>query len=125
MGLGLVGSTGLPVMAERARGGTPIAARLIADIKRHAGSKVVKLKDVVAGRFAAEELQKTVRNAKDLAGLNSTHAAYMYAQNQVSVMSELLTALDAMAPFSDMISKAEDEYMPSGPPMSPLTVSYF
>ena len=40
-------------------------------------------------------------------------------------MSEQLTALKEMAPFADIISKAEDLYMPSAPPMSPLTTSYF
>ena len=40
-------------------------------------------------------------------------------------MSEQLTALDEMAPFVDIASRAEDLYMPGGPPMSPLTTSYF
>ena len=53
------------------------------------------------------------------------HAAYVYTQNLVSVMSEQLAALKEMAPFAEMISKAGDLYMPSAPPMSPLTTSYF
>ena len=40
-------------------------------------------------------------------------------------MSEQVTALDEMAPFADIVSKAEDLYVPSGPPISPLTTSYF
>jgi hypothetical protein len=40
-------------------------------------------------------------------------------------MSEQLTALKEMAPFVDIISQAEDLYVPSAPPMSPLTTSYF
>lgn len=60
-----------------------------------------------------------------LADFHPAHAAYVYAQNQVSVMSEQLTALAEMAPFADIVSRAEDLYMPSGPPMSPLTMSYF
>ena len=62
---------------------------------------------------------------EELAGFDLAHAAYVYTQNQVSVMSEQLTALKEMAPFADIISKAEDLYMPSAPPMSPLTTSYF
>lgn len=112
-------------MAKRARGGGPTAAKVVAEMKRHVGGKVVNLKDVVTGRAAAEELQRTLVTPQALAGLHSAHAAYTYAQNQVSVMSEMLTTLDAMAPFVDIVSKAEDLYMPGGPPMSPLTVSYF
>jgi len=36
-----------------------------------------------------------------------------------------LSELREMARFVKLINKAEDEYMPSGPPMSPLTTSYF
>jgi hypothetical protein len=75
--------------------GKPIAQKLMANLQRHGRSKA------------------------------ATRAAYVYAQNQVSVMSEQLTALKEMAPFAEVISRAEDLYMPSGPPMSPLTTSYF
>jgi hypothetical protein len=40
-------------------------------------------------------------------------------------MSEQLTALKEMAPLVDIISRAEELYAPSAPPMSPLTTSYF
>ena len=49
----------------------------------------------------------------------------MYAQNQMSVMSEQLTELDEMMPFVEIVDEAERLYMPGGPPMSPLTGSYF
>ena len=111
--------------AAIARSGYPIAEKLVARMKREARGKVVNLKSVIAGRAAAEELQRTVVTKEGLAGYHPAHAAYVYAQNQVSVMSEQLTALEEMAPFVDIVSKAEDLYMPSGPPMSPLTMSYF
>ena len=41
------------------------------------------------------------------------------------MMSEQLTALKEMKPLVDIVSKAENLYLPSGPPMSPLTTSYF
>lgn len=112
-------------MAERAASATPIAAKVIAEMKRHSRGKIVRLKDVIGGRAMAEKLQRTVVDAKGLAGMHPTHSAYTYAQNQVSVMSEMLTSLEALAPIANIISEAEDIYMPSGPPMSPLTVSYF
>ena len=103
----------------------PIAEKLVRRMKRERDGKVVNLKNVIAGRAAAEELQQTVVSKERLAGFHPAHAAYVYAQNQVSVMSEQLTALDELAPFAAIISKAEEFYMPSGPPMSPLTKSYF
>jgi hypothetical protein len=105
--------------------GNPIAAKVIGKMKRAAGGKLVDLRSVVVGHAAAEELKKQVVTAGELAGFHPAHAAYVYAQNQVSVMSEQLTALKEMTPFVDIVSQAENLYLPSGPPMSPLTTSYF
>src|ERR1039458_4670650 len=110
---------------DQALTGKPIAEKLVAKMKRRAHGKVVNLGDVIGGRAAARGLQKTVATKEDLAVFHPAHAAYVYAQNQVSVMSEQLTALKEMKPFDDIVSKAEDLYMPSAPPMSPLTKSYF
>ena len=103
----------------------PIAKKIVAKMNRYRREKVVDIENVIRGHAMAEELQKTVVSQKELAGFDPAHAAYVYTQNQVSVMSEQLTALKEMAPFADIISKAEDLYMPSAPPMSPLTTSYF
>ena len=92
---------------------------------RHLGPRVVNIKRVLDGRVLAEGLQKTVVGPKELAGFDPADAAYVYTQNQVSVLSEQLTSLNEMAPFGDIISRAEDLYVPSAPPMSPLTTSYF
>ena len=106
-------------------GGTPIGDKLVAKMKRYAHREVVKLKEVIAGRAMAEELQRSVVTKEALAGYHPAHAVYVYAQNQMSVMSQQLTALREMAPFADLVEKAEEQYMPGGPPMSPLTSSYF
>ncbi len=66
-------------------------------MKRHQRRKIVAIKNVIDGRGMAEELQKTVVTPEELAGFDPAHAAYVYAQNQVSVMSEQLTALKEMA----------------------------
>jgi len=103
----------------------PIAESVIAKMRRHKRGIAAGIKHLIAGRAMAEELQKTVVSQKELAGFDPAHAAYVYTQNQVSVMSEQLTALKEMAPFVDILSRAEDLYMTSSPPMSPLTTSYF
>jgi len=103
----------------------PIADKLVKKMNRYVRGKVVDLQAVMAGRKNAEELQKTVATREDLADLHPAHAIYVYAQNQTSVMSEQLIAFREMDRFDKLISKAEEEYMPSGPPMSPLTPSFF
>jgi hypothetical protein len=105
--------------------GRPIAGKIVAKMTRRLRNKVINIGDVVDGRATAEELHQEIRAKKELAGLDPAFAAYVYPQIQVSVMSEQLTGLKEMAPFADIVSKAEDLYMPEGPPMSPLTRSYF
>jgi hypothetical protein len=100
--------------------GRPIAKKVVARMKLSARGKIINIKNVIRGRAMAKQLQKTVVSQQELAGLHPAHAAYVYAQNQVSVLSEQLTALKEMARFADIISKAEDLYMPSAPPNEPL-----
>ena len=103
----------------------PIAGKIIAKMKRHSRGKVVDIGSWVDGRSAAEELRKEVNSHRELASLDPVFAAYVYPQIQASIMSEQLTGLKEMAPIADIVSRAEDLYMPEGPPMSPLTRSYF
>ena len=103
----------------------PIASKLVKRMNGYVNGKVVDLKAFQMGKENAAELQKTVATREDLADHHPAHAIYVYAQNQVSVMSEQLTTLQEMDRFSRLISKAEDEYAPCGPPMSPLTTSFF
>jgi len=53
------------------------------------------------------------------------HSVYVCAQNLTSVFAESVSAAPELKPYCDAAAGAEDEYMPSGPPMSPLTGSYF
>jgi hypothetical protein len=102
-----------------------IASKLISEIRKHKSRKVVDLAAARTGRKQAEELQKTVTSREELAALLPSHAVYVAAENQISVLSELLSALPQTARFVELIGQAEDEYLPAGPPMSPLTRSYF
>jgi len=58
-------------------------------------------------------------------GLDPIHAVYAFVQNITSFFSEGVSQLPEMKKFAKIVAKAEDEYMPSGPPMSPLTGSFF
>lgn len=58
-------------------------------------------------------------------GHDPIHAAYLYMQNFTSHFAEGVSQFPEMRAWADVVTKAEDEYMPSGPPMSPLTGSYF
>ena len=76
-------------------------------------------------KIRAEELEATISSEKDLARLDPLHAVYVYGQNKMSVLVEQLAELPVMSELTEAYTLAEEEYMPSGPPMSPLTHSYF
>lgn len=58
-------------------------------------------------------------------GLAPVHAAYAYIQQITSQFAEGVSRLPEMRPYAKLVSHVENEYMPCGPPMSPLTFCYF
>lgn len=103
----------------------PIADKLLRKMQRYQQAKVVDLKAFKAGKQLADSLGQTVASNSQLAALHPAHAMYVYAQNQLSVMAEQLTMLKELDRLNYPLAEAEECYMPSGPPMSPLTRSYF
>ncbi len=105
--------------------GRPIARKIVAKMKRSSRGEVAGIRSLVDDGTAAGEIHQELTAQQELGGLDPAFAAYVYPQIQVSLISEQLTALKEMSPIADIISEAEDSYIPDGPPMSPLTRSYF
>src|ERR1017187_9338673 len=57
--------------------------------------------------------------------LDPLHTVYIAVQHTASIFAERGSVLHEFEPYYEIVLNAEDEYMPSGPPMSPLTRSYF
>ena len=104
---------------------TPIARRVLERMRRQARSKVVALAAFSEGHEFAEALQNSVVTPETLKEMHPAHAIYAHVQNQMSVMAEQLLELAEMKAFAKIIGEAHDEYMPSWPPMSPISTSYF
>lgn len=103
----------------------PLAQKVRAVLRDVLGRKVVDLSAVRAGFTAAATLQETVPKGDALTGLHPAHASYMYVINQISVLTEILTSLPALGRLADVIGRAEEEYWPGWPPMSPISRSHF
>ncbi len=58
-------------------------------------------------------------------GIDPIHAAYVFMQNLTAHFGQLASGLPEMEDWAEAVGKAEEEYMPAGPPMSPITSSYF
>jgi hypothetical protein len=104
---------------------TPIARRVIERMLREVRSKIVNLAAFREGNARAEALQSSVVAPEELAKTHPAHAMYVHAQNLMSVMAEQLLELAEMKAFAKLVSSAEEDYMPSWPPLSPVTKSFF
>ena len=103
----------------------PIARRVLETLRRQMRLKITDLAAFRAGQEYAAALQKTVTSSEELAEAHPAHAVYIHAQNQMSVMAEQLLQMPELKSFAKQIGIAEDAYMPSWPPMSPISTSYF
>jgi hypothetical protein len=73
------------------------------------------------------QIPKDVQSIDQLVnkGLDPLHAAYAAVQNVTSFFAEQVAQLDELEPYYQVVTSAEDEYIPGGPPLSPVTNSYF
>jgi hypothetical protein len=92
--------------------------------KLHAKLTKGGLSDLPTGKMKGRaEMPSVEKFIKD--GLDPIHAAYAFVQHITSFFAEGVSQLPEMKKYAKIVIKAEDEYMPSGPPMSPLTTSFF
>lgn len=104
-----------------------IAEKLVVGMRQSVRPGVRKLRNFVQGRPAARKTMAEVKSIESLiaGGSHPLHAAYTIAQNYLSVFSELASTLREFKDFTSVVDDAEETYMPSWPPMSPVSVSFF
>ncbi len=105
--------------------GGPIARRVLERMRQQVRTKVTNLAAFREGNAYAEALQSSVVAREKFEDTHPAHAIYVHVQNQMSVMAEELLQIREMKAFVKLVGSAEDEYMPSWPPMSPVTKSFF
>ena len=103
----------------------PIGRKVLLASKRQMENKVVELAGWREAKTHAAEMQDTVISDEKLQQYDPAHAMYIYAQNQLSVMIEYLLMLPELKKLASRMEELEDMYMPSFPPMSPITSSFF
>src|SRR5262245_23613526 len=81
-------------------------------------------------RQATADFARVPRDVKSVeslvrSGRDPLHAAYVAGQNFTSFFAEAVSEFPEFDPYCKIVGPAEQEYLPAGPPMSPLTRSYF
>lgn len=89
--------------------------------------KVVSLDAIKKAKLQVAQNLETMPSIKQLVthGHDPLHAIYLNTLNLISLFGEEVTALPPLHKVHDFLSKWQDIYQPSFPPMSPITRSYF
>ena len=103
----------------------PISRKVVAMFEKERRRRVIDFSALKLGAERAEALERGVISETDMREYDPLHAVYIYAQNKMSVFVEMIAELPACADLVNAYAEAEERYMPSGPPLSPLTGSYF
>jgi len=102
-----------------------VAEKLKRQLNKKAGRRAAPISDL---RRLARRVQRELGPAKRPSrrqGYDPSHATYLATQNLVSHLAEELSGLRELWEYTAIVGQAEDEYRPDGPPLSPLTGSYF
>lgn len=103
-----------------------ISAKLISDISKFSKRKVIDFSEIKNSKRQIEEsLNKSASDSIEKENLEPLFTMYSDVQHKVVDFYELLSQLPHGQKFCDMHENAEDIYMPSYPPMSPVTNSFF
>src|ERR1019366_608000 len=102
-----------------------VISKKLASRFRKAKKQVGDLRRQVAADFS--QMPNDVRSVAALlrSVQDPLHAAYVAAQNFTSFFMEEVTQFPEFDAYWEIYGPAQKEYMPQGPPISPLTKSYF
>lgn len=93
--------------------------------KQKKSNKLVSFSEVTEIKAALSEMQHNLKAIASDTGFDTNHKIYVLTQNMLSYFAEELSVWDELEDYYDQVSEVQDNFLPNGPPMSPLTGSYF
>ena len=104
-----------------------IASKIAKKLRKQKAQKVIDLQSRLQSKAEADQAWAKVKSVDTLIedGYNEMHAYYTHVQNFLSLISEAFIEMDEMSRFHTIMAESEDVYMPSAPPHSPITNSYY
>jgi len=102
-----------------------ISKKIKRKFKKKKNSVIIDISEI---KYAKEKLSDIDFNLKKIIEkeeYDPSHKMYIIAQNILSYFAEEFSTLVEFVDYYDKVVEIEDEFMPSGPPMSPLTKTYF
>ena len=102
-----------------------IAAKVLKQINKANTKKVIDLNIYRQQKKETEDLFKQITTTEEAikTGHDPLHDIYIHTQNLLSILVDVLQVIPepSLSRFFNIIEAAHDAYVPSAPPMSPLT----
>jgi hypothetical protein len=102
----------------------PIAEKIISELKKLKQQKIIELRAHLAAKEYCKTIEEEHKN-NNLNDLDILHAIYVEAHNHTVGFFDLISNLRQAHKLCNQFEKASDIYMPSWPPMSPISTSFF
>ena len=102
-----------------------ISSKLIKGLKNNNFNKVVNLSEFIYVKEQLSDIECNLKKHFKEYQYDPSHKIYLYTQNILSLFAEEFSITKEFNEYYDIVLKIEDDFMPEGPPMSPLTATYF
>ena len=102
-----------------------ISNKIKRKFKKTKNNTIVNISELKSAKDKLSDIESNLQNIIKNEEYDPSHKIYIITQNLLSNFSEDFSTLVEFSDFYDKVVEIENEFMPSGPPMSPLTKSYF
>lgn len=102
----------------------PISEKTLRAAHNAKSQKIIDIKAIREAKAYSEQLEHNQKQ-EDFSEFDGLHALYIDAQHRIAEFIEQFSCLPYCNKLNSLYDEAEDIYMPGGPPMSPITRSYF
>ena len=103
------------------------AVRMKMKFQKFKQQNIIQMSELLEGKRLSEKADDSIKTFEELIsqGYDPVHAIYVNTQNLLSFFAEQISTFPELKAYYKLAEKAEDEYMPGFPPMSPITSSFF
>lgn len=109
----------------KSKGRGPLARKVIKLMGMNHKKRIINLQEVKESKESSQAYFDSILSLEELSDHDPLTALYFHAQNHLSVLMELFSDMPAFTKFDIKAYQADQKYMPSYPPMSPVTNSHF
>jgi hypothetical protein len=104
---------------------TKISKTVIKNYRKLKLGKIINFSEIESAKEKLDQIDLELKEKIERTSSDPSHKVYSIIQNLLSYFVEELSIHKEFEEYYDKIEIVEDEYMPSFPPGSPLTGSYF